>query len=192
MRFNLAWAHSAAQNVTLKASLLILGFVTIALAITTARLAMRTPLIIERPSDRSFELGCSSHSVETSTGHTSSEIDAFVREALRQRFNSDAKPIPTYLSNDEESARSQEQKEFTNRSMTQTVIPRNLKVADNTITVEADRLISVGLIRSAFSFPLTVTMSSTPRTETNPYGLQLIKVVSPKTDTEGNKNESNR
>lgn len=187
MRFNLAWAATASQNVALKGSVIILGFVSMTLAITSVRLAMRTPILIERPNS------CFDHTiVAASSAHTPSEIESFVREALQQRFNSDAKTLPTYLSSDEETARTQEQKELSNRGMTQFIVVRGMKINESIVAVDTDRLISVGQIRSAFSFPLTVNLTTASRNEINPYGLQVAKIVSLKAEVEGGKNESSR
>jgi hypothetical protein len=173
MRFNIAWAAVAAQNVTLKVGVVALSLVSIALAITTARLSFREPILIER--------GCMTRVLDPgSTAHSNAEIETFTREAVRQRFNSDATPIPDYIAADELVARARELKELGTRSMTQFVAVRGLKVNGNTVTIDADRLISIAQIRSAFLFPLTVTVATTARTENNPFGLQLVKVEQPK------------
>lgn len=173
MRFSAAWAATAAQNVTLKAAVASLSLVSIALAITTARLSFRKPLLIER--------GCLSRAVDaSSTTHSIAEIETFIRESLRQRFNSDATPVPDYLAPEEESARAREQKELSQRSMLQFVVVRGVKVSGTQAAIDADRVISVAQIRSAFPFALTATVATTARTESNPYGLQLVKVEQPK------------
>lgn len=173
MKFNVAWAQSAAQNVTLKVALMALCGVVATLTLCVVKLALRKPLIIDR--------ACYSTVVEgSSTERSAAEIDSFLREAIRQRFNSDATPISDYLSSDEMAARSQEQKDLATRTMTQVFIVRGIKTNGNTAIIDADRLISVAQIRSAFSFPLTATFSSTTRTQDNPYGLQLIKIIPPK------------
>ena len=173
MRFSVAWAATAAQNVTLKAAVASLAAVSITLAISTARLSFRKPILIER--------GCSTRLIETSSAsHSVSEIEVFVREAIRQRFNSEALPIPDYLDRDEEAARSREQKELATRGMTQFVYVRGIKVDGNKVMIDADRLIAVAQIRSAFPFPLVATLATTTRTESNPYGLKLMKTEQPK------------
>jgi len=175
MKFSLAWAQTAAQNVTLKVALSVLCFVSGTLALSTVKLASRKPIIIDR--------GCFSATVEPSgNDHSASEVEAFVREAIRQRFNSDAAPIPDFLSEEEISARNQEQKEFSGRAMTQTVIVRSVKANESTVTIDADRLIAVAQIRSAFSFPLMATIRSTTRSQGNPYGLQLVKLTPQKAE----------
>lgn len=175
MRFNIAWANTMAHNVTLKVALMALSFVTVALTLSTAKLSIRKPIIIDR--------GCFTSVVEGSSNeHTTTEIESFVKEAIRQRFNSDATPIPDYLSPEELAARLQEQKDLLSRTMAQTVIVRAIKANGNTVAVETDRLISVAQVRSAFQFPLIVTISSTTRSENNPYGLQALKIIPPKTE----------
>lgn len=173
MKFSVAWANTAAQNVSLKIALMVLCFVSTALTLATARLAFRKPVIIDR--------GCFSSVIEGSSNeHTPSEIETFIREAIRQRFNSDATPIPDFLSEEELAVRTQEQKELGSRGMLQVVIVRSIKTNGNSVSIDADRLISVAQIRSAFSFPLTATISSTNRTSNNPYGLQVLKFIPPK------------
>ena len=173
MRFNIAWAATAAQNVTLRAAVVSLSLVSISLTIITARLIFRQPLLIER--------GCMTRALDLgSTSHNLAEIESFVREAIRQRFNSDSVPIPDYLSLEELGARTREQKELTTRNMTQFVLVRGIKVSGNSMTIDADRVISIAQIRSAFLFPLTATLATTTRTENNPFGLQLEKVEQPK------------
>lgn len=178
MRFTEAWAETYAQNVTLKVATVSLALVSVALSITVARLSKRAPLLIER--------GCLTRAITLSasdaTLHSTQEIEAFVREAIPQRFNSDATPQPEYLSAEEEVARTREQKELGARSMNQFVFIRSVKTAGSNAVVEADRLISVGPIRSAFPFALTLTLSTVARTDRNPYGLQLAKVEQPKTE----------
>lgn len=176
MRFPIAWANTVAQNISLKVAVIALVFVATTLAITTAQLAFRKPLIIERACyDQALEF--------SSSAHTHEEIETFVREVIRQRFNSDATPIPDYLGIEEESARTQEQKELGSRNMTQTIIVRSMKIIGNSITIDTDRLISVEQIRSAFPFQLMATLATTTRTAANPYGLQIVKIVTPATDT---------
>ena len=173
MRFTVAWAATAAQNVTLKAAVASLSLVSIALAITTARLSTRKPILIER--------GCLTRTANAASSERSVvEIETFVRESLRQRFNSDATPVPDFLSTEEAAARGREQKELASRSTSQFVVVRGVKVNGNNVAIEADRLISIAQIRSAFLFPLNAVVATTDRTESNPYGLQLIRVEQPK------------
>lgn len=166
MRLSLAWANTVAQNVTLKVCVFVLAVICIALSLSTIKLALKSPLIIER--------GCFSKGVMPgSTERSAEEIEAFAKEAVHQRFDSEASVNRSYFSEAEFSARIQEQKELSTRSMNQVLIVRSVKTNGNTLTIDADRLISVAQIRSAFAFPLTATLISTSRSESNPYGLQI-------------------
>jgi hypothetical protein len=53
---------------------------------------------------------------------------------------------------------------------------RSVRESENGFTVDADRLIAVGDIRSAFKFPLNVRVESKARSLSNPYGLLLSNV----------------
>lgn len=176
MKFTHAWAAISAQNVTLKAGLFALGFCTLTLTVTTMRLALKDPLVIER--------GCASRALAAAGGNqrSAAEVEAFVREAIAERFNSDSTPAPGFLSAEEEGQRTAEQKELSARGMSQRVVVNAVKPSGDTATVDTDRIISVGSIRSAFSFPLIIILASTTRSESNPYGLVLTKISQPKMD----------
>lgn len=87
-----------------------------------------------------------------------------------------------YLAPKEAQHRKKEQAELTQRQMKQTVIVGGIEVDGETVSVEADRLISVREIRSAFRFPLTLKISTVSRTAANPYGLRLEEVSPIKPD----------
>ena len=84
MKFTAAWADVIAQNLTLKISILVSGICCMAFAFVALKLALEEPLIIERS-------WFSALAVRGSSQRTQTEIEAFVREALHQLFNSDAK-----------------------------------------------------------------------------------------------------
>jgi hypothetical protein len=173
MKFSLAWANIAAQNVTLKIGVLALSIVSVFLGATTVKLALKKPLIIER--------ACFSKAIESeNSSRTAAEVEIFIREAIHERFDSDGTPLADYLSPEETSNRVQEQKELTSRNMRQTVLVRAVKVDGDAAMIDCDRIISVGLIRSALSYPLSVNIATTTRSTTNPYGLQVTKIAIPK------------
>jgi hypothetical protein len=175
MRYTTAWSNVLSQNVTLRFAVLILGVTTTALAYSAARMSFRPPLIIERGC---FSKGTTSGSTEV----TPDEMESFVREALKQRFDSQAKIFGDFLSNEEMAFRTQEQKELTTRSISQKVLVNSLRVEGNKVFIESDRLISVGTIRSAFPFNLQMTLSSQSRTYDNPYGLTALKITEQKSE----------
>ncbi|MGE4107745.1 MAG: hypothetical protein AB7F66_11060 [Bacteriovoracia bacterium] len=180
MRFSQAWAKVSSQNVTLRTALLALSIAFTALSIVAIKAALKDPLLIER--------SCYSTVIVSGTeARTPSEIESFIREALSQRFNTESNALSEYLSLDEMKNREQEQSEFKRREMRQRIVINAITQNGSVVSVDSDRLITVGSIRSAFSFPLQVSVSSVTRTTSNPYGLILTK-VSP-TSKEGDSNE---
>jgi hypothetical protein len=169
MRFTTAWAEVVSQNLTFKIVAGLLSLVAITLAVALVQASSREPLIIDR--------ACVSRTVVSgNTERTAVEIQAFVEEALKARFNTEAEGKEGLLSPQELAFRKQEQENLKASQMTQKVIVNKVSVKKDSVNVDADRLVSVGAIRSAFIFPLSVTLTSVLRSELNPYGLLLSKV----------------
>lgn len=168
MKFNVAWAKVAQENAILKFALLLVTMLCAVLVAGVSKLALKDPLVIER--------SCFSKAVKpVDSKHTVGEIAAFVEAAVVERFDSNGTGSHL-LSDSESSLKRKEQKDLEVRKLSQKVVVRDVSVADSGIAVDADRLISVGDIRSAFKFPLLVRVESVPRTSANPYGLILSEV----------------
>lgn len=169
MKFNLAWAKMAQENSILKTALLVLGATCTFFAICMTQLALKSPLVIERECfSKAAPLG--------SAKHTNVEIESFVEMALSQRFDTKDPGREVFLSTSERELRAKEQKDLLARKLVQRVVVGSVVVEDAGIKVDADRLITVGEIRSAFKFPLVVKVESVSRTTANPYGLVLSDV----------------
>ncbi len=98
MKWTVAWAEIASQNVLLKMVTFILGSTTVVLAVALVQVALKDPIVVER--------SCISKTLlKASTERTESETKSFVEEALAQRFNSDGILIPGWLSSFEENFR---------------------------------------------------------------------------------------
>ena len=104
-------------------------------------------------------------------------------EAISQRFDNITSSPATLLSEDENNKARKDREDLDSKKMHQRVIVNSITVQENKITVDADRLISVDTVRSAFGFPLEVTIASVDRSERNPYGL----VLSGATEIQSNK-----
>lgn len=166
MKYTEAWANVVAQNLNLKLVSIVLGVLSVILGMITLRLTFKDSVIVER--------GCFSRALlQAKDEHTKEEIEGFLREALAQRFDSKVQPVDGLLSPDELRLRVMEQKEFEARKMTQRVIINAVTETPEGFAVNADRLISVGEVRSAFRFPLLVKLESKSRSYSNPYGLLL-------------------
>ena len=176
MRFTTAWSTTAVQNTILRFVILTLGLLVLTFGLGLVKVSERDPLIIER--------ACFNHALKsTSNDRTNDEIEEFVKLALEQRFNSDGIVLSDYLSTEEQGFREQEQKELATRQITQKIVVHHVKPEGAQASVDADRLVSVSQIRSAFAFPLKITLGSIRRSESNPYGLQIIKITQIKSDT---------
>lgn len=167
MKYTEAWASVVSQNFSLKMATVILGAISLVLGMTTLRLTFKDSPIIER--------GCFSRPlVPMKDEHTKEEIESFIKEALSQRFDSTVQPVDGLLSPDELKLRLQEQKDFVTRNMKQRLVVNTVTQNGDDFLVDADRVISVNDVRSAFKFPLLVKLESKARSYSNPYGLIIV------------------
>lgn len=170
MKFTTAWAEIAAQNVTLKFTVGALCICCVVLAFTLIKLCLRGPLVLDRAHE--------TVAIESSdVKQTDAEIRAFVEKALSQRYDSKVQ-ASNFLSESEQAKRIQEQKSLSEKKISQRIFVNTVTIDKEKIKVEADKLLSVGNIRSAFLFPMSVQIQRTERTEINPYGL-ILSDISP-------------
>lgn len=182
MKYTYAWAEMASENRTLKLVTFLLLFLSLGLIIITLKLSFQDSIVIDR--------GCYSNLAnQTSNERTLAETTSFIKMALMERFDTDVEDAKGYVSSDEKKLRDQEQKDFSNRNIKQKIIVNSITESKNGFKVDADRIISVGEIRSAFKFPLTVQVETQNRSPLNPYGLLLI---STQTLNEKGKNAENK
>lgn len=170
MKFNVAWSETLTQNVVLRITILCLSATVVALLVALVKLSLKEPVLIER--------ACFTSALEKASGErTAAEIGSFLKEALSRRFDTDVAGEALVLSAEEAGYREQEQKDLKEKGIHQRLIFNGVQKIDGTqATVDCDRLISVGQVRSAFAFPLSVTIGSVTRSGLNPYGLRLIRV----------------
>ena len=170
MRFTVAWSDVLSQNAVLKLILCTLTALSLLLGGGLILLSQKDPLIIER--------ACYSGIVAPkTTEHTNGEVNAFVTEALSQRFDSKFESLPTFLSPEEKAKAQKDREEVVAKKIRQKVIVNNIEIKADKISVDADRLISVEQVRTAFRFPLEVKVATVTRSERNPYGLMLVSVL---------------
>lgn len=170
MRFSVAWADIAKQNNVLRFVAVGVTSISFVILIICLKFVFREPLVLER--------GCYTTVASTSSVmQTQQEIEGFVREALSERYNSDAVVIGDYFSLEELKGRENEQTELKRREIKQKIIVNSITKSGPNLIVDADRVFSVGLIRSAFQFPLNVSIANTTRSTANPYGLVITKAV---------------
>lgn len=166
MKFDVAWAKVAAQNVTLKGVCLLLAVFSVVQLVVVVRLSLKDPIVIER--------SCFSRVVEKrSPTATQEEISAFLGVVLPQRFSSDGPTPAGLISASETVAREKELAALKTRQIVQKVLVNDVKMDGKTIIVEADRLISIGKVKSVLPLKLRAQVEVTTRSEGNPYGLIL-------------------
>ncbi len=169
MKFTEAWIDVINQNNLFKVTLTISTVCTLVLCVTVVQLALRDPLIIERE--------CYSKAISlAATKQSAPEIEAFVRFALSKRFDSEVSDPRIFLGEEEFAYRLKEQEELTRKGMKQKVIAASIKVTEKWVEVDADRIFSVGSIRSNVPFTILVQVATTSRTPANPYGLLIQRV----------------
>lgn len=169
------------QKSSLQIALTIMSVTAFAFGIMNIISSMKDPIIIER--------GCDSKIAEIqSSNQSKDEVENFIKIAMSARFDSVLKNDPAiYLTENLQLVRAKEQSELKNKSIDQRVIVRTIKVDQDKYFVEADRLISIGKIRTAVPLDLTVGISSKVRSLSNPYGLILTFVEQVKEEPNGNK-----
>lgn len=171
MKFHVAWARVLTENQILKAVLLMLALLTSILSLSLARASLKKPVLIER--------GCGSrYLTPIDDKHTPQEIEAFIREAVRVRFDSDAIDFEPLLSSKEIKFREKEQRELKKKSLTQKVLINSVHTENKLYDIELDRVISSGAMRTALPLKVTLEIASKARTVSNPYGLVLRRVIS--------------
>lgn len=169
MKYTDYLAGLAKENVGLKAATLGLSFTCLVMTVAVIKFINQKPLIIERGEElRVLEA--------KDDVRTDQEIVTFLKLALGQRFDTVASPNLLFLSFKEIQLREKEQIDLKSKGIRQTVIINEVKINQNKVTVDADRLLGVKNIRSAFSFPLKVEINFTDRSLTNPYGIVLASV----------------
>ena len=170
MRFTVAWSTVLSQNIVLRFTILCLSISLIGLLVCLTKLAVRDPIVIER--------ACFSQALDkASTDRTENEISTFIKEALAQRFDTGSSLRDGFLSQEEVQFREQEQKSFKEKEMKQRILVNRIeKISGADVIIDADRLLSIGPVRSALPFPLRLTLSSATRSRGNPYGLRLMQV----------------
>lgn len=169
MRFSVAWAKTAAENVTLKVATVVLAVVVLAELTIIAGIAVKDPLIIER--------ACFSRAIASKhASPNDEEIKSFLAEAIPLRFNSESVAKEGYLAIAEVQSRDKELAQLAQRQMSQKVITNKINILNGKIMVSADRLVSVGKIKSVLPLNLLIVLQETDRTEANSYGLIISSI----------------
>jgi hypothetical protein len=179
MKLTTVWARVAMQNISLKWATVSLSLGCLFLTLGLLRVSLQDPVIIER--------ACFSQNISSVRNQepTLEEIKAFLLEVLAYRFDSEPNSKIKEISMEEQNNRLKEQDLLKQKQMTQKILVNRIEVQNQDISVEADRIISVGKAKTILPFLLKVEIQKTQRSQTNPYGLILTN-VSLKKETQGN------
>jgi hypothetical protein len=170
MRFSHNIAKEVFDRSALKLAVLCLSIVSLTFAIFLALDVSKEPIIVERACETKLLASASS-------SQTKDEIEAFVKEGVALRFNTQVTRDPAaFMVQDLFVSRVKEQDELKKSGIDQRVIVRSTRLDGDKFVVEADRLVAVGKVRSAIPIVLFAKISSKGRSLTNPYGLVLISV----------------
>jgi hypothetical protein len=155
----------------LKITNLTLTGIVVALCGTLVTTATRDPILVDRSSRKTVII----EKVATDEEKIS-EVENFLREALSLRFDSKVKSSSELLSKELARAHEIEEGELKAKQVAQSVVVNGIQKTKDGFVVDADRIVSISKLRSAFSFPLKAQIEKTSRSEQNPYGLMLIRI----------------
>ena len=155
----------------LKITNLTLTGIVIALCGTLVTTATRDPILVDRSSHKTVIIEKVTADEEKLT-----EVENFLREALSLRFDSKMKSGNELLSKELSRAHEIEEGELKSKQVAQSVVVNGIQKTKDGFVVDADRIVSISKLRSAFSFPLKAQIEKTSRSEQNPYGLVLVRI----------------
>lgn len=167
MRFSSAVDSLTRENHFLRFTIKALILTVLALGLTVLFLHDRAPVVVER-SSRGLEIVRM-----TTLVRTEADIDIALRLMLKARFDSGAITPEALLSKRQMELREAEQREMKSRNLYQSVVFRKGQVSKDEATIEFDRVLSVGDIRSALKTTVKIAFEESEPTELNPYGLKL-------------------
>lgn len=170
MRFSDARVKEAFERSSLKFSVFCLSIISLVFGILLAFDLSKEAILIER--------GCESKLLAVSSAsQTKEEIQTFVEQAVKLRFDSKVSHDPSaFMLQDLYVARAKEQDELKRSGIDQRIIVRSVKLNNDFFLIEADRIVAVGKARSAIPTTLVARISSKGRSLTNPYGLVLTNI----------------
>lgn len=170
MKFSQVMVKEAFERSALKLAVICLSILSLTFSILLALDLSKEPIVVER--------ACETRLLDVaSSAQTKEEIQAFVRDAVALRFDSNVVRDPSaFMVQDLFVARMKEQEELKRGGVDQRLIVRSIKIEKDYFVIEADRLVAIGKARSAIPTILIARVSSKGRSLTNPYGLVLTTI----------------
>ena len=175
MKLDVAWAEELARNSVLKILFGAMTLISIVLGVGLVQAATREPLVVERSCMTSL-------ANVASADHSEEEIEAFVTRAVKERFDHRMELAAPLFAGSIVAQHGTELEQYKRRGMRQTVVINQIAINGAEVTVDADRILSVGDVRVALRFGMKIKVSKVPRSSLNPWGLiiQNIQIVKDK------------
>lgn len=151
----------------LKLAILSLGLLSLAIVI----IADRDPIMIEK-SSQGLEVV---HPVKLR--RSDGDVKVATELMLKARFNTTNYAPDIFLSDRQMELRATEQHELKARGLAQAIIIRSVKLEKSTTTIEFDRVIAIGEVRSAIRTVAQIEFQHDEPNELNPYGLKLATLT---------------
>ena len=171
MKFSSTVDSLSKENGFLRTVVKILILAVMLLSLAVLFLHDKEPTVVER-SSRGLEIVRM-----TSLKRTEQDVEQALRLMLKSRFDSGAIAPDIFISKRQLELREAEQKEMKSRGLAQNTVFRKAMVTKDAATIDFDRVLAIGEIRSALKTVVKVTFEETEPTELNPYGLKLNDAV---------------
>lgn len=167
MRFSSAVDSLTKENQFLRTTIKLLILAVLSLGLTVLFLHNRAPVVVER----------SSHGLEivnmTTLTRTEQDISRALQLMVKARFDSGAINPEVFLTKRQMELRQAEQQDMKTRGLSQNVVVRKSQITKDEATIEFDRVLAIGEVRSALKTKIKVAFEEVEPTELNPYGLKL-------------------
>ncbi len=171
MKFSSTVDSLSKENGFLRTVVKVLILADMLLSLAVLFLHDKEPAIVER-SSRGLEIVRM-----TPLNRTEHDIELALKLMLKARFDSAALAPDVFISKRQTEIRETEQREMKTRGLTQATVFRKAVVNKDAATIDFDRVLAIGEIRSALKTVVKVTFEEIDPTELNPYGLRLNDAV---------------
>ena len=169
MKFELAWADVLARNNLLKVFAGLTTILSVVLSVGLVRAATREPIVVEREcSTLIANLGDAKHS--------ENEIRDFVEQAIESRFDHRFHFASTLFTKELAAGYQSEEEQYKRRGIQQTLVVNQVIVEGAEVTVDADRIVTMGKVRAVLKFSLKLKIAKVPRSNFNPWGLIIENI----------------
>lgn len=180
MKISTAVDSLTKENKNLRLTVKLLLIVLLCMGAVVMALSNKKPLVVERTS--------SGLQIVRATPLKRTKIDIIqaTKLMLKARFDSHVLNPDLYLTEDELNLRNAEQVDLKSRGITQNIVFRKAQISKDNATVDFDRVLAIGDVRSDFPTVAKIAYVEVEPNTLNPYGLKLALIVPIKNKNGGN------